>query len=79
MEFYNELLTFSSRIGCTVTEAFSFAAASFIIFVPLFSWSICFFMDFGEKFYVVTKNLFILLCKILRKVTLSLLTKLLRP
>ena len=79
MEFYNELLALSNRVGCTVPEAFSFAAASFIIFLALFSWSICFFMDCGERFYMVSKTLFILLRKALRKVTLFLLPKLHRP
>lgn len=58
MEFYNEILTFSSRLGCSVNEAFAFAIAGFIIFLALFSWSISFFMDFGDNLYVITKKLF---------------------
>ena len=58
MEFYNEILTFSNRWGCSVNEAFAFAIAGFIIFLALFSWSISFFMDFGDNLYVITKKLF---------------------
>lgn len=58
MEFYNEILAFSNRWGCTVNEAFALAIASFIIFLALFSWSISFFIDFGGNLYTVIKKLF---------------------
>lgn len=70
MDFYNEILAFSNRWGCSVNEAFAVAVAGFTIFLALFGWSISFFMDFGDNFYVVTKKFFTLLRGALRRVVL---------